>query len=160
MGEASPLMPEHPAAPVDVGERDVLDILPHRGRALLIGTAIVDQEKKFGTSFFTVQKEHCEGHFPDRPIFPGKEYPEAVAQLLGIIAAICYGARGIGYLAALRTCKFRSSAAPDDHLMITAQILNDSPERIRGSGQVYHVQNPLSAIATVEDLLIICQPTP
>lgn len=135
---------------------EVESILPHRGRALHIteATTIHPQDKR-GWSRRCIRVDDCEGHFPGNPVFPGKEIPEIIAQLLGVTAAVCYQTRGIGYLASIGSCKFRGMASPGERLLVSATIANDSRTRILGRGEVRTEDGRL--IARVDDILIVCR---
>ncbi len=141
-----------------VTPEEVLSILPHRGRALWIREPVVIRmDERMGTTALTITGEHCEGHFPDSPIFPGKEWVEMIAQTLGIVGSLLYEIRGIGFLASIGSTKYRGIARPGDHVSIEATIDRGSKSGVRGSGRILGSGNPPLILATVEDVVILRQ---
>lgn len=89
-------------------------ILPHRGRALMISDAMVNSTNGTGTTRLTVTEEHCAGHFPHNPMFPGMYSLEVAAQLAAMIAHEVYGVKPgpIRHWAGT----YRGAARPGDEL--------------------------------------------
>ena len=58
------------------------EILPHRGRALMLDRAEVGDG--FATGFFTVTEEVCEGHLPGRSIFKATDRVEVLFLTLAV----------------------------------------------------------------------------
>jgi len=69
-----------------ISKEDVMAILPHRGRMLLIDRVVIRKDKVIGE--FTVTDQVCEGHgFDGQLVFKGSDLFDMAAQLLGIWAA-------------------------------------------------------------------------
>ncbi len=65
----------------------ISQVLPHRGRMLLLDRVVITPSKVAG--FFTVTEEVCAGHaIGNNAVFRGVELPEMANQLLGIWYAI------------------------------------------------------------------------
>ena len=65
-----------------------MQLLPHRYPFLLIDRVIdIDGDRSgVGVKNVTVNEPQFQGHFPERPIFPGVLLIEAMAQTAGVIA--------------------------------------------------------------------------
>lgn len=143
---------------LDLTPHDVAAILPHRGQKLLITEGVkLNLTQRRADTVRRITQEDCDGHFPGLPIYPGIQYPEIVAQLLGVLAAVLYENRGIGVLAAVGKCSFRAPAQPGEMILVSVRLTNNSPSRLRGNGAVYHENGSL--IASVDDVLIVRRPT-
>ncbi|MBI1867005.1 MAG: 3-hydroxyacyl-ACP dehydratase FabZ [Methylocystis sp.] len=123
-------------APATLEAMDILQILrclPHRYPFLLVDR-IVDirgDESGVGIKNVTINEPQFQGHFPDRPVFPGVLLIEAMAQTAGAI-----GLRAQGdverppsvYFLTIDRAKFRKPVGPGDrvelHMTKTAQRRN------------------------------------
>lgn len=134
---------------------DVLSILPHRGRALLVREDVtVDTVLRAGTTKFVVTPEDCEGHFPGMPVFPGKNWVELIAQLLGVVASVVYDTKEKGVLAA-GTMKFRSIVVPGEMVVADVIIGAGNQSRARGSGMIRRGAANGEVIAEIEKLTLV-----
>ncbi len=72
---------------VVIEKEEIMQILPHRGRMLLLDRVVITEDKIFGE--FTVTEEVCEGHkvWDNRLVLRGVELPEMAFQLLGVFVA-------------------------------------------------------------------------
>ncbi|MBU4274518.1 hypothetical protein KKE19_01755 [Patescibacteria group bacterium] len=68
-----------------VDKEEIMTILFHRGRMLLLDKVIIMENKVVGE--FLVTAEVCEGHepIPGMPVMRGVEIPEMAFQLLGVL---------------------------------------------------------------------------
>ena len=99
---------------------DIMRLLPHRYPFLLIDR-IVDidgGDSAVGIKNVTANEPQFQGHFPDRPIFPGVLIIEGMAQTAGAI-----GIRNLGldkpalvYFMTIDNAKFRRPVVPGDVL--------------------------------------------
>ncbi|MFA5878341.1 MAG: hypothetical protein WC845_03180 [Candidatus Staskawiczbacteria bacterium] len=69
-----------------VSTEEIMAILPHRGRMLLLNRVVIRPDRVIGE--FKVTDEVCEGHaFEGRLVFKGSDFSDMAAQLLGVWAA-------------------------------------------------------------------------
>lgn len=67
-----------------LSSQQLLSLLPHRGHALFVTEAQVDNRNVSGTASWSADHPHLTGHFPGMPIVPGVYLVEAAAQLAGV----------------------------------------------------------------------------
>ncbi|MFN3132556.1 3-hydroxyacyl-ACP dehydratase FabZ [Roseibium sp.] len=99
----------------------VMKLLPHRYPFLLIDRIIeMDGDNScIGIKNVTINEPQFQGHFPERPIFPGVLLIEAMAQTAG---ALCVHARGadappqLVYFMTIDRAKFRKPVEPGDQV--------------------------------------------
>jgi 3-hydroxyacyl-[acyl-carrier-protein] dehydratase len=124
------------AAGATLESADILEImryLPHRYPFLLVDR-IVDikgDESCVGIKNVTANEPQFQGHFPERPVFPGVLLIEAMAQTAGVIALRAQGPverPKLVYFVTIDGAKFRKPVGPGDrvefHLTKTAQKRN------------------------------------
>lgn len=108
----------------------IMQLLPHRYPFLLIDR-VVDirgDESGVGIKNVTINEPQFQGHFPDRPVFPGVLLLEAMAQTAGVIALnaqrLSESLRSV-YFVTIDKAKFRKPVGPGDrvefHMTKTAQ---------------------------------------
>ncbi|QDG77320.1 3-hydroxyacyl-ACP dehydratase FabZ [Labrenzia sp. PHM005] len=99
----------------------IMKLLPHRYPFLLIDKIIEmdGDESCIGVKNVTINEPQFQGHFPERPIFPGVLLIEAMAQTAG---ALCVHARGadappqLVYFMTIDRAKFRKPVEPGDQV--------------------------------------------
>lgn len=111
----------------------ILQLLPHRYPFLLIDRVIDirGDQSGVGVKNVTFNEPQFQGHFPDRPVFPGVLLIEAMAQTAGVIAMNAQDAakraRSV-YFVTIDKAKFRKPVGPGDriefHMAKTAQKRN------------------------------------
>lgn len=115
-------------AVMDINE--IREYLPHRYPFLLVDRVV---ELNLGESIvayknITVNEELFQGHFPERPLFPGMLTLEAMAQAAGILGFKTSDkkpADGSMYMfVGADNVRFKRQVVPGDQLMLRAQILN------------------------------------
>ena len=110
----------------------VLDILQikerikHRFPFLMIDRVLELEEGKSCTALKNVtgNEAYFQGHFPEKPIFPGVLIVEAMAQTAGIAA---YGTTSnsentLSFFAGFDKVRFRKPVVPGDQLILKAKI--------------------------------------
>jgi 3-hydroxyacyl-[acyl-carrier-protein] dehydratase len=115
-------------ATIDIAR--IMQLLPHRYPFLLIDRVIDVDGDRFGVGVknVTVNEPQFQGHFPERPIFPGVLLIEAMAQTAGAIALNARAQRerpGSVFFVTIDKAKFRRPVQPGDrvefHVTKTAQ---------------------------------------
>jgi 3-hydroxyacyl-[acyl-carrier-protein] dehydratase len=100
---------------------DILKCLPHRYPFLMIDKIIeIDgDETAIGIKNITFNEPIFQGHFPDKPIFPGVLIIEGMAQTAGAIV-IAHdansGTKNIVLMLTIDKAKFRKPAGPGDRM--------------------------------------------
>lgn len=129
--------------------REILDYLPHRYPFLLIDRVLSCEphHSLLGLKNVTVNEPFFQGHFPQRPIFPGVLIIEALAQATGILA-FCSGEREterdmLFYLVGIDNARFKHPVEPGDQLLLDVHMRRFR----RGIGQ-------FSAVARVGDRVV------
>ena len=73
-------------AKVQLGIKEIRELLPHRYPMLLVDRVLeVSEQHIVGEKFVTSNEPFFQGHFPDHPIMPGVLIIEAMAQLAGLL---------------------------------------------------------------------------
>ena len=100
---------------------DILKTLPHRFPMLLIDRVIKIRTDYSGIGIknVTFNEPPFQGHFPDRPVYPGVMMIEAMAQTAGVIGIKSVEGtekpRAV-YFLTIDKCKFRKPVRPGDTL--------------------------------------------
>lgn len=100
---------------------EILECLPHRYPFLLIDR-IVDikgDTSAVGIKNITYNEPIFQGHFPDKPVYPGVLIIEGMAQTAGTIVIAhrrTKGQRFVVYLITVDKAKFRRPVGPGDRL--------------------------------------------
>jgi 3-hydroxyacyl-[acyl-carrier-protein] dehydratase len=109
---------------------DIRKYLPHRYPFLLVDRVV---EINAGQSIvayknLSVNEPFFNGHFPDKPIFPGVLLLEAMAQAAGILGFCSQGKTNEDgstyYFAGADDVRFRRPCVPGDRVMLRATVLS------------------------------------
>ncbi|MEZ4239212.1 MAG: FabA/FabZ family ACP-dehydratase [Myxococcota bacterium] len=108
----------------------VTDLLPHRGRWLLVGSLLrVDLDAPSIEARGHFDPAYAEGHFPEKLVVPGVALLEGLAQTMACLGALLARAQpdaapeGIPFLAAFDRVRFRAPVFPpaDVDFRVTVQ---------------------------------------
>ena len=114
---------------MDISE--IRTYLPHRYPFLLVDRVV---EINLGESIvayknLTVNEPFFNGHFPDRPVFPGVLLVEAMAQAAGILGFKSMNKTpadgSIYYFVGADNLRFKRPCVPGDRVMLRASIVSD-----------------------------------
>ena len=99
----------------------ILKCLPHRYPFLMIDRIIdIDRdESAIGIKYVTYNEPIFQGHFPEKPVFPGVLIIEGMAQTAGAIVIAndaVDGAKNIVLMLTIDKAKFRKPAGPGDQI--------------------------------------------
>ena len=121
----------------------VKTLLPHRYpflfidkmRDVVLGTSAV------GIKNVTVNEEIFQGHFPDKPVFPGVLIVEAMAQTASALVVETLDLAGknpLVYFMSLEATKFRKLVEPGDQLELHVNMLRQRGKvwKFRGEAMV------------------------
>lgn len=129
--------------PIQLGEKDIMQVLPHRGDILFVRSLTVHAHDRFeGSAIWPGELHVLKGHFPGMPVVPGVFLIEAVAQvagagmLVGDAYARSMGSGYVGVLAGVRKCSFRRPVLADEPVIIRATSRQMSSTSATVSGTV------------------------
>ena len=107
----------------------VLEHLPHRYPFLLIDRVLEVEPGKslVGIKNVTVNEPFFQGHFPQRPVFPGVLILEALAQATGILAFRSTNTKpaddSLYYFAGIDKARFKRPVSPGDQLRLSVEVI-------------------------------------
>jgi 3-hydroxyacyl-[acyl-carrier-protein] dehydratase len=114
---------------MDISE--IRKYLPHRYPFLLVDRVVelTPGESIVAYKNLSVNEPFFNGHFPDRPIFPGVLLVEAMAQAAGILGFKTQGKTpadgSIYFFAGADNLRFKRPCVPGDRVMLRASIVSD-----------------------------------
>jgi len=109
----------------------IMEYLPHRYPFLLVDRVVGLEPGKSltGIKNVTFNEPFFQGHFPQKPIFPGVLIVEALAQATGLLAFATEGEAPDGsifYLVAVDNARFKQPVVPGDQLILHAEFVKSS----------------------------------
>ena len=110
---------------------EIREYLPHRYPFLRVDRVVelIPGESIVGYKNVSVNEAYFDGHFPDKPVFPGVYQVEAMAQVAGILGFRTMDkkpADGSIYLfAGADKLRFKRPVVPGHQLMLRARVLSD-----------------------------------
>lgn len=112
----------------EIDIQEIMRLLPHRYPFLMVDriTSLIPRHSVKGIKNVTVNEPFFQGHFPDRPIFPGVLILEGLAQAGGCMA-FCSVPEMIGerlvYFAGIDKARFRKPVLPGDQIEYRLELL-------------------------------------
>lgn len=110
---------------------EIRKYLPHRYPFLLVDRVVEINlgESIVGYKNLTVNEPFFNGHFPDKPVFPGVLLLEAMAQVAGILGFRTMNKTpadgSIYYFVGADNLRFKRPCVPGDRVMLRASIVSD-----------------------------------
>lgn len=105
-------------------------VIPHRDPLLLIENVheIIYEEKIIASKVLKKDEPVFAGHFPEKPVYPGVYYIEAIAQAGAVLLFESRKRRGIfdeamGFLSSVEKAKFRKICGPGDKLVFEVYLI-------------------------------------
>ncbi len=136
----------------------VMQMIPHRYPMLLVDKVIElrADHSAIGIKNVTINEPFFQGHFPQRPVFPGVMVIESMAQTAAVLVVYTLGASSEGklvYFMGVDNARFRRPIVPGDQLHIKV-----TRDRRRGNvwkfvGEVT-VEGKLAAEATFSAMIL------
>ena len=106
---------------------ELLKILPHRYPFLMIDKVIKWDKKKSLQAIknVSINEPYFQGHFPEKPIFPGVLILESMAQAGSLIISdfVDNPSKKLVYLSKVLNFKIHKNVIPGDQLYIEAKLL-------------------------------------
>ncbi|WP_116364977.1 3-hydroxyacyl-ACP dehydratase FabZ [Parahaliea mediterranea] len=110
---------------------DIRKYLPHRYPFLLVDRVVEFNPGESIVAYknLTINEPFFDGHFPDKPVFPGVLLVEAMAQAAGILGFKSQEKTpadgSIYYFVGADNLRFKRPCVPGDRVMLRAKILGD-----------------------------------
>ena len=110
---------------------EIREYLPHRYPFLLVDRVVelIPGESIVGYKNISINEPFFDGHFPDKPVFPGVYQVEAMAQVAGILGFRTMNKKpadgSIYYFVGADNLRFKRPVVPGDQLMLRAKVLSD-----------------------------------
>ena len=105
---------------------DIFSLIPHRYPFLLIDRVLnISENNIIGIKNVTINEPFFQGHFPNKPIFPGVLLIEACAQLSGIYLYKMKNKtsrESMGFLTGVSQFRFRRVIEPGDCINIESSL--------------------------------------
>ena len=112
---------------------EIMELLPHRYPFLMIDRVVdysITEEHKTLRAIknVTFNEPYFQGHFPNKPIFPGVLILEAMAQATGVLAFTMVGKPEPGelyYFASIDNARFKRPVVPGDQLVLDVEFFKE-----------------------------------
>lgn len=126
----------------EIDIQEIMRLLPHRYPFLLVDriTSLIPNHSVKGIKNVTANEPCFQGHFPDRPIFPGVLILEGMAQTGGCMA-FCSIPDMIGekliYFAGIDKARFRKPVVPGDQIEYRLEMMKHKRMIMIMKGQAF-----------------------
>ena len=120
-----------PTRPIH-GREDIGKVIPHRGNMMLLdGILWYSDDFVHGVAVKHVRSDEfwCEGHFPDKALYPGVLQIESAAQLAAYLYYRRYPDVGLSVFCKIEEATFRGMVGPGDELLLLCQDIRVSRRR-------------------------------
>jgi 3-hydroxyacyl-[acyl-carrier-protein] dehydratase len=129
------------AVPQTMDLQAIMACIPHRYPFLLVDKVVAHEHgvSMQGQKLLGANEPYFQGHFPNRPIFPGVLQLEALAQLAGVLVSFLPQSQGkLGVFAGIDEARFRRLVAPGDvlDLHVTLDKMKGSLCKLSGVASV------------------------
>lgn len=109
---------------------EIIQLLPHRFPFLMVDRVLSYEKGKTLKAIknVTVNEPFFQGHFPNKPIFPGVLILEAMAQATGILAFKSIEELAPGqlyYFASIDRARFKKPVTPGDQLVLDVTYIKE-----------------------------------
>lgn len=116
-----------------VADRDVIaQFIPHRGTMMLVDGIVwqsADYTQGVGIKHVRGDEFWCQGHFPDRPLYPGVLQIESAAQLAAYLYYRRFPEIGLSVFCKIEEAVFRAMVRPGDELFLLCKDIRVSRKR-------------------------------
>lgn len=109
---------------------EIVRLLPHRYPFLMVDRVLSYEKGKSLRAIknVTVNEPFFQGHFPDKPIFPGVLILEAMAQATGILAFKSIKEltpKQLYYFASINNARFKRPVIPGDQIVLNVNYIKE-----------------------------------
>ncbi len=117
-----------PRTPNPIDIQGIMDLLPHRFPILLVDRILDFEPRQWirGLKNISMSDQVFQGHFPNRPVFPGVLIVEAMAQTGGCLMMQEFEDRHrkVIYFMGIDAVKFRKPVLPGDQLVMEVKVVS------------------------------------
>ncbi len=127
--------------PNTIDIQGIMDLLPHRYPILLVDRILDFERGQWirGLKNVSMNEQVFQGHFPNRPVFPGVLIVEAMAQTGGCLAMQEFEDRHrkVIYFMGIDAVKFRKPVLPGDQLVMEIKVLSNRGKICKMRGEAF-----------------------
>ncbi len=113
--------------PRSIDLQGIMDLLPHRYPMLLVDRILDFEPREWirGLKNVSFNEAVFQGHFPNRPVFPGVYIVEAMAQTGGCLLMREFEdrARKVIYFMGIDAVRFRKPVLPGDQMVMEVKVV-------------------------------------
>ena len=147
------------AALTELDINRIMELIPHRYPMLMVDKVkdIVLGESCTGIKNVTANEQIFQGHFPQKPVFPGVMIVEAMAQTSAILVMQTLGQDAEGrlvYFMGIEEAKFRRPIGPGDQIQIKVQKIQHRRNVWKFRGEAW-VDDNLHAEAVYTAMIVM-----
>lgn len=128
---------------------ELLKILPHRYPFIMIDKVIKWDKKKSLQAIknVSINEPYFQGHFPEKPIFPGVLILESMAQAGSLIISdfVDNPSKKLAYLSKVLNFKIHKNVIPGDQLYIEAKLLQHKMNSFKFSVECFVDQKQVAS---------------
>ncbi len=144
-------------APRIMEVQDIMNVIPHRYPILLVDRVLDFEPGQWIKAVKNISMSDAifQGHFPNKPTFPGVYIIEALAQAGACLAmqSIEKADEKVCYFMSIDGVKFRKPVVPGDQLELRVQVLQFKPKTARFRGEAF-VNGQKAAEAEFSSMII------
>ena len=115
---------------------DIMSILPHRGKMLLLDEAYMLDGKAYGKYFVRGDEWFLDGHFPGNPVVPGVILCEILAQSACVLLDGSIKDGATPFFTGINEARFKGTVKPGDAVSTECVITKSKGQFYFASGQV------------------------
>jgi 3-hydroxyacyl-[acyl-carrier-protein] dehydratase len=136
------------------GLAEIREIIPHRGRALLLDRVEVSDDGLSGIGYLKVNVDHCEGHFPDIPIMRGVDRVEMGALTLCVVVMSGLEVKQLPLFDGCGSIKFTGLVRPGDEIRAEVTVQELGRRKMIGSANWFVGDVSVGSVTDIAGTLV------